>query len=146
MRKIFFTWVALMITIAAFTQDMNQLKFSRILLVNQTTNQTVPSGKVWKVESVLHKIDPNRSGLINEYQSGSTACNDWDVSRVSGSYAIYVNNIPTRVGGSSAWESGGTGRSTILSSIPFWLPSGSTLRVECNFTQVSIIEFTVVAE
>jgi hypothetical protein len=146
MKKIYFTLIVLISATVAFAQDMNQLKFSRVLLVNQTTNQTVPSGKVWKVESVLHKIDPNRSGMINEYQSGATACNDWDVSRVSGSYAIYVNNIPTRVGGTSAWESGGTGRSTILSSLPIWLPQGTTLRVECNFTQISIIEFTVVAE
>ena len=112
------------------------LQFSQVKLV--TVQETVPAGKVWKVESVIYNIGYDQSG----YQtSGSSSC---DISYFR-SVAISINGIPTKVGQGTATASYSnlsyTHSYTIL---PIWLPAGATLSGgPCN-NQVSVIEFSIV--
>jgi len=125
-------------------QDMNQLKFSRVLLINQTTNQTVPAGKVWKIESVIFSIPFTSNGLTDNANSNCGA----NLPEGRGNISIYVNDQPTRVGGFAYTFLGSNSSHNDLyrTNLPFWLPANSSLRVQCAQQQISVIEFTVVPE
>lgn len=133
MKKVLLlTFLCLPLT-AAYAQT---LQFSRVLIV--TTQETVPPGKVWKIESVIYNIGFDQSG----YQtSGSTGC---DISYFR-SVAISVNNVPTKVGQGTATASySNLSYTHTYTMLPIWLPAGSTLSGgPCN-NQISVIEFTVV--
>jgi hypothetical protein len=112
------------------------LQFSQVKLV--TTQETVPPGKVWKIESVIYNIPYDQSSI----QSSSSAnCATYYYR----SAAISINGIPTKVGSGSqpaAYSSVDYMHSYTI--LPVWLPAGSTLSGgPCN-NQVSVIEFTVV--
>ncbi len=104
------------------------LQFNRVLLVEQS-DQTVPAGKVWKVESYTAS---STYGL----HSGTPQ-----------NHVILVNNQSRIVGMSAGFNtnySGGTHGSGQFSSFPMWLPAGTVLRASSNVSQLSVIEFNVI--
>lgn len=96
------------------------LQFSQVLLVSSNA-QTVPAGKVWKVENILAS-----SSLV--------------VNNSIRNFSILVDNTSVFVAG--AVEYGGPSTANQLVQ-PIWLPAGSTLAAGQNVFRVSVVEFTV---
>ncbi|MEY4605031.1 MAG: hypothetical protein RIT43_2323 [Bacteroidota bacterium] len=106
-----------------FTQG--NLQFNQVKLVS--TVETVPTGKVWKVESVTFS-----SGL--PYIGSSSAG--------AGSWLIKINSTDQVVKSYSFQSNGGF---AVFDAIfPIWLPSGTTLSAHTGVNHVSVIEFNVV--
>jgi len=107
------------------------LQFSQVLLVSSNT-QTVPAGKVWKVENILAS-----SSLV---ASGNQTVN----------FSISVDNSQVFVAGANSqvnvYNQGVQSMSSTSNQLvqPIWLPAGSTLSAGQNVFRVSVIEFTVV--
>ena len=107
------------------------LQFSQVLLVSSNT-QTVPAGKVWKVENILAS-----SSLV---ASGNQTVN----------FSISVDNSQVFVAGANSqvnvYNQGVQSMSSTSNQLvqPIWLPAGSTLAAGQNVFRVSVIEFTVV--
>jgi|694.fasta_scaffold69723_1 hypothetical protein len=106
------------------------LQFSQILLVSSNT-QTVPAGKVWKVENILAS-----SSLV---ASGNQTVN----------FSISVDNSQVFVAGANSqvnvYNQGVQSMSSTSNQLvqPIWLPAGSTLAAGQNVFRVSVIEFNV---
>jgi len=106
------------------------LQFSQVLLVSSNT-QTVPAGKVWKVENILAS-----SSLV---ASGNQTVN----------FSITVDNTQVFVAGANSqvnvYNQGVQSMSSTSNQLvqPIWLPAGSTLAAGQNVFRVSVIEFTV---
>lgn len=106
------------------------LQFSQVLLVSSNA-QTVPAGKVWKVENILAS-----SSLV---ASGNQTVN----------FSITVDNSQVFVAGANSqvnvYNQGVQSMSSTSNQLvqPIWLPAGSTLAAGQNVFRVSVIEFTV---
>ena len=104
------------------------LQFSQVILV--TNMQTVPTGKIWKVESYL----PTTAKVT---------------SFVPTSFNITVNGISYPIGHSAygnvsgnnaeAWSS-----EMVNTSLPLWLPAGATVAAGSGIGLLSVIEFSAV--
>lgn len=117
---------------AAFAlQAQGNLQFNQVIMVG-TQQQTVPSGKVWKVISYL-QAETTNAGNFN-----GTSCTD--VSRHS----------PFLMNGNRYYVLNGvaTGISTVVLGVqtdfPFWAPAGTTFQTVCSADVLSIIEFNIV--
>lgn len=130
------TITAMLVAFGFFAQAQtnNQLKLNQVKIV--TAEETVPTGKVWKVVSVVYAISATHKGMASSTSSG---CGGSYVRN----YAITVNGVETKVG---------TGRVMygddpyINSEFPIWLPAGSTLDGGPCLSQVSVLEFNIVPE
>jgi hypothetical protein len=106
------------------------LQFNQVKLV--TTVETVPVGKVWKVEAVLGQR--SASGTTTFHQSHDVLINgimvnftqDLAVARATGSGSTF---------GASAEG---------VSTVPFWLPAGASLAISNNVSFISVIEYNIV--
>lgn len=104
------------------------LTFNQVLKIS-STEDTVPAGRVWKVEAY--------------FQSQSLAVNSWTSSSCSSGYIH-----PFWVDGQYYYhvEGGvGTGNTTRYinpgNRFPMWLPAGTRLRTNCPNDFLSVIEF-----
>ena len=102
------------------------LQFNRVLMVGNV-EQTVPAGKVWKVESILYSSAP--VNIMNGNQN--------DILLVDGN-SLTVRATRSSNGGYNAvtygvWEQ----------KLPIWLPTGSRLQTGNNVQSVSVVEFNV---
>ncbi len=112
------------------------LQFNQVKVV--TTTETVPVGKVWKVESVIYNIPLDQSSA----QSSATA--SCSVTRFR-HVAIEVNGIPTKVGeGSHTASYSNLDFMHSYTKIPFWLPAGFTLSGGPCLNMVSVLEFNII--
>jgi len=96
------------------------LQFSQVLLVSSNT-QTVPAGKVWKVENILAS-----SSLV--------------VNNSIKNFTITVDNTSIFVAGAVEYAGPSSANQLVQ---PIWLPAGSTLAAGQNVFRVSVIEFNV---
>jgi hypothetical protein len=114
-------------------QAQYNLQLNQVILVGNTT-QTVPAGKVWKVESYM------QSGItITEMTEFGTACNF-----PGRHHPMIVNNQPYYlINGSPGHGSSGT-YMAVGNSLPMWLPANSTLRSACATDVISVLEFNLV--
>jgi hypothetical protein len=137
MRFTFLVFFCFLRPLGLFSQG--NLQFNQVLLL--TATGTVPSGKVWKVESVLSN-------------STLAAYNDNPSSVNTVSLNILVNGITVTVERSSVGIASQTGSAGVMRAywgyasggvtrLPFWLPAGSTLAPSTNAMGVSVIEFNV---
>lgn len=109
------------------------LQFNRVVLV--TTQQIVPAGKVWKVESVIVPIAANGSSFAT---SSSSNCG----ASFYRNFAFRVNGVDTKAG-NGTMPIANTGYEAGYTQLPLWLPAGATLDGgPCNI-QVSVIEFNI---
>lgn len=129
-RSIFllFGFIAPFLSYGQFNLQLNQ-----VILVSSSV-QTVPAGKVWKVESYM--------------QAGIAAP---DMIEVGGTCAYSDRHHPMIVNGQPYFlinGSPGHGSSgTFLAAsniLPMWLPAGATLRTACSKDVLSVIEFNLV--
>ena len=102
------------------------LQFSRVVLV--TNLQTVPAGKIWKVESAMLTGNLGINTGTTSYQTQSA------IIRVDGQNINLLHTFGNSYGV----------QFQELSRLPMWLPSGTTLEPSTNIGKISIIEFTVV--
>ena len=130
MSKVLLSAVLLLLgndTIAQFNLQLNQ-----VLLVGSTT-QTVPAGKVWKIESYM------QAGVtINEMVESTATCNF-----PGRHHAMIVNNqLYYLINGSPGHGSSGT-YMAVGNSLPMWIPAGTTLRSSCAADVISVLEFNL---
>jgi hypothetical protein len=109
------------------------LLLNQVVLVSNTI-QTVPAGKVWKVESYM--------------QAGIAAP---DMIETGGTCSLIDRHHPMIVNGQSYYlinGSPGHGSSGVFLAasniLPMWLPAGATIRTACAKDVLSIIEFNLV--
>ncbi len=111
------------------------LQFNQVKLV--TSLETVPLGKVWKIESVIYNIPLTAQG----YQNTNGSCN----STSSESTGIEIAGVPTKVGQGTQPASYSsliyTHSYTIL---PLWIPAGTTLSGGTCLNKISVIEFNII--
>jgi len=129
--KFLFAIVLALLSFVGFGQY--NLQLNQVVLVSNTL-QTVPAGKVWKVESYM--------------QAGIAAP---DMIEVGGSCAYSDRHHPMIVNGQTYFlinGSPGHGSSgTFLAAsniLPLWFPAGATLRTACAKDVLSVIEFNLV--
>jgi len=98
-----------------------QLQYNGVKLIS--SSQTVPVGKVWKVESIL----PNQFEVQNIGVSGARIL-------VNGGsiYLVDRSGIPT------------SNNTFLPSMMPLWLPENTTLAPSSGVLYISVIEFNVV--
>jgi len=132
MKKLYFI---LFILLNQFAFAQGNLQFNQVKLV--TALETVPAGKVWKIESVIYNIAEGST----TYQTGNYGnCNTNDYN----SAAIIVAGTPTKVGqGTSplAYSNGAYVHSYTI--LPIWLPAGTTLSGGICLNKISVIEFNI---
>lgn len=132
MKKLYFI-LFILINQLAFAQG--NLQFNQVKLV--TALETVPVGKVWKVESVIYNIAEGST----TYQTGNYGnCNTNDYN----SAAIIVAGTPTKVGQGTSplgYSSGSYVHSYTI--LPIWLPAGTTLSGGICLNKISVIEFNI---
>ena len=113
-----------------FSNAQGNLQFNQVKLVS--TIQTVPLGKVWKVESASYAGG-------NAFQIGtipsSTFGNILPLSSFLNFKINGLNNCVPALGGAG----GGS-----ISVFPIWLPAGSTLEASTNVNFLSVIEFNII--
>lgn len=112
------------------------LQFNQVKLV--TNQETVPVGKVWKVESVIYNI-PSGSNTYQTGNYGDCSASDYNKS------AIVVDGYPTKVGQGTTPLGYSSGLYThTYTMLPLWLPAGATLSGGTCLNKVSVIEFNII--
>ena len=129
--RFLFTPVIYLLFFTGFGQY--NLQLNQVVLVSNTI-QTVPAGKVWKVESYM--------------QAGIAAP---DMIETGGTCALSDRHHPMIVNGQTYYlinGSPGHGSSgtflAVGNLLPLWLPAGATIRTACAKDVLSVIEFNLV--
>jgi len=130
-KSILFTFLIL----STLANAQGNLQFNQVKLV--TSLETVPLGKVWKIESVIYNIAPTATG----YQSGAGSCNSTSYE----STAIEVAGIPTKVGqGTQPASYSSLVYTHSYTILPLWIPAGTTLSGGTCLNKISVIEFNII--
>jgi hypothetical protein len=114
------------------------LQFNQVKLVS--TVETVPVGKVWKVESA--SFAGGSVFCVGGPPAGATV---YCGSQALQNYGI-VGVMSFNINGQTNYISNLThsGISTQITPFPFWLPAGSTLAASTNMRYLSVIEFNII--
>lgn len=136
----------LLLFLIIYYQNIAQgnLQFSQVKLVS--TTETVPVGKVWKLQNFLPNVSLFTDITRNQINPTSGGIRNF-IILVNG-ISIYLQTTVTReVGRSdSYWSQDGyaTAASSSILNEPIWLSSGTTLAASTNVQFVSVIEFNVI--
>lgn len=138
MKKIFIILI-IIFAVNISVKAQGNLQFSQIKMIS--TLDTVPNGKVWKVESIVYSQSiPNYNGnSIN--QDEIISINGQNVSVRSSRYMSGTN-----------WFSGPYGWMnhpvaefiTWEQKLPMWLPAGTTINVGAGVQYINAIEYNIV--
>jgi len=123
--------VFLFLSLRLFSQG--NLQFNQVKLV--TTSETVPAGKVWKIENILPGVRPTTTSWGNSTLDFTININNQTVYYLS-------SESKGNVGGN-----GQTGISSIsvgIGNSPIWLPAGAILSAGTNVLSVNVLEFNLV--
>ena len=139
MKRTFLFSLFVFMHLALFSQG--NLQFSQIKLVS--TLETVPGGKVWKVESAVFMggapfclgTGPNAS-CAGGSLSGAGFVGDM-AFQVNGQTNYLYSNIGSPTNAASYGSHG-------YSPFPLWLPASTTLAAGTNMRYLSVLEFTIV--
>ncbi len=107
----------------SFIPAQNTLQFNQSKLIT-TSEETVPSGKVWKVVGIF----------TDQTSFGNHSTTNTPAILVNGVKNYYVVPYPI---GSGTFCIAPTG-------FPFWLPAGTTLAASNKTRFVNVIEFNVI--
>ena len=127
----------------AISNAQGNLQFNQAKIISNTDPpQTVPAGKVWKIESVFTAGDQDVYGV----QTSGTTLSLFPACGVPSFYYQYsgrylaINNIPISFGIHNAGEQ--------MTNLPIWVPAGSNI---CTCTNsglcargYSVIEFNII--
>ena len=128
MKKILLSTFLLLSNLAC---AQGNLQFNQIIRAVEVL-QTVPTGKVWKVESYLE------NELINS-NSSSSSCTSSTIHR-----PLIINNGFYYFVGDVAWGSTNSLQMMNHNKFPIWLKSGDQIRTTCSSDFASVIEFNIV--
>jgi hypothetical protein len=135
--------VIVFISLSVFVNAQGNLQFNQVKLV--TTSETVPAGKVWKLENYLPSsqlaIDLNRQP--NQASAGGTKN---FIVLVNGAQVFLQTTITREVGRNDGyWSQDGyaTAADYRIFDAPLWLPAGTTLAASTNVMSLSVVEFNV---
>jgi hypothetical protein len=130
MKRIF-SLLFLVFSISTWSQG--NLQFNQVKLVS--SQETVPAGKVWKIENILPSVRPTTTS--------------WGNATVD--FTILINNQTVYYLSSeskgSLYGNGQTGISSITAGIgnsPLWIPAGTLLSAGTNVFSISVIEFNII--
>ena len=116
--------IILFVFALVFTSKAQSLSYSKVIFL--TSLDTVPQGKVWKVNSYLPS-----SNWVNLSQAHNASLN------------VLINSVDYRVAHYSGSYVGSAGFSELITvPFPIWLPSGTTVEPGNNCGSLSIVEFT----
>jgi hypothetical protein len=104
------------------------LQFNQVKMIGATT-ETVPVGKVWKVESIIYSasVGPVSASLTQD-----------DFIKINGT------NIAVRSARSGNGNYNGASYHVWEQTLPMWLIEGTTLQTFTNVYRISVIEYNVV--
>ena len=128
MKKILLSTFLLLSNLAC---AQGNLQFNQVIRVVEVL-QTVPTGKVWKVESYLE------NELINS-NSSSSSCTSSTIHR-----PLIINNGFYYFVGDVAWGSTNSLQMMNHNKFPIWLKTGDQIRTTCSSDFASVIEFNIV--
>jgi hypothetical protein len=142
MKRLYIFVITTFLYTGAFTQG--NLQFNQVKLVS--TIETVPAGKVWKVENYLPSsqlaIDLNRPS--NQATAGGTK----NFIMLVNSNQVFLQTTITREVGrdDGYWNHSGytTASDYKIFDAPIWLPASTTLAASTNVLSLSVIEFNIV--
>lgn len=124
---------ASLVFIVAEMKAQSGLNFSQVIMLNNNS-QTVPTGKVWKVESIM-------SGLA--YPIGSNCTSPTNNGNYGTAFFIDNNIYFTDVA-----YNAGTNYSSIMftgsRALPMWLSAGTSIKTACSTSIATVIEFDIV--
>ncbi len=128
MKKITTFLVVAFALVSLKTNAQNNLSFSKVKLI--TATDTVPVGKVWKIESV------GRSGSTSFPPTSNSIT-------INNNQNLEFNpvNVLQNVGTPTSYGGIGFGAGTQL---PFWIPAGTIITVGQNSSVISVIEYSIV--
>ncbi len=134
-----------LLTTSVMGYGQSTLEFSQVKLV--TTEETVPTGKVWKVTSVIGAATTTTQNT-NSFATSPTMPSD-HIILINGNSAAIISNIALNTSYSGAGSSSSSqfrivtvGKET-CTDLPIWLPAGATLAAGSNVSSISVIEFNV---
>ena len=128
--KIYFYFFAIfLLPLTAHSQG--NLQFNQIVIVS-SVNQTVPAGKVWKLESY------QQEQVSMAYMSPAPSCVPLDRQRPYYIDNIYYYNIGDLASGGSYIYN------VPKNNFPIWLKASQTVRTSCSGDFISIIEFNII--
>jgi hypothetical protein len=132
--KTLFLFVAICAASLSISAQGN-LQFNQVKLVNSLS--TVPTNKVWKIESVLH-------GNNTQWALGSPTT-DCLMSIKLNSSDVCISRLHTYATGTGLSNSAAASESSInCTNFPLWIPAGSTLNIGYNSIYISVIEYNIV--
>jgi len=141
MRRIFIGVTAFFAVL--ITHAQGNLQFNQVKLVSMV--ETVPVGKVWKLENYLPSsqlaIDLNRQP--NQASAGGTKN---FVVLVNGAQVFLQTTITREIGRNDGyWSQDGyaTAADYRIFDAPIWLPAGTSLAASTNVMSLSVIEFNI---
>ena len=141
MRRIFIVVIAFFAVLNTHAQG--NLQFNQVKLVS--TVETVPAGKVWKLENYLPSsqlaIDLNRQP--NQASVGGTKN---FIVLVNGTQVFLQTTITREVGRNDGyWSQDGYAAAADyrIFDAPIWLPAGTSLAASTNVMSLSVVEFNV---
>ena len=115
-KKIIIT-LSICLAFVLSSNAQNQLTFNQVLLVTLTTQgDTVPQGKVWKVESAVSTASLYAYFYVDNMLS----------------YVLWGNN-----------SGNGDGFVSSNTTFPMWLPAGTIVTEGSSVNALSIIEFNI---
>jgi hypothetical protein len=132
MKKTHLITCILLLTAKYVSAQGGGLQFNQVLLVSSSL-QTVPSGKIWKVEKMM-----TQAYYIYQHNTGS--CNQSN----SDPYMVHINNNVYFLNSSISTGQSGYMYAPGCTEGPLWLPEGTTLKTQCPGSLLSIIEFNVI--
>ena len=132
-------FLALFLLISAALSAQNNLQFNQVLLVDSL--RTVPTGKTWKIESVMAKTDLQSAVAV--IGTGGSGGNSQFTSIIVNSTTIYMSAVQFA---SQTFAYGVSYAFAVkdLTKLPIWLPAGATLKIGTNVNYISIIEYNLV--
>ena len=134
------TFISLFLCGLSYSQG--NLQFNQVKIVSNTdASQTVPAGKVWKIESVFSEGgDTYPMGASGTVYAHFSACGLASFNFQNYGRYLSINNIPVAFGIHSAGNQ--------MTNLPVWLPSGTTI-CTCIPSYIcargySVIEFNII--
>ena len=111
--------------------SQGNLQFNQVI-IGSTSDLTVPTGKVWKIESYQQQqVGVSQSGVIS-------GCSDLSRPRPFFIDGISYHNIK------SAGYGGGNVPVSAANEFPIWLKTGQIVKTSCSGDFLSIIEFNII--
>ncbi len=122
----------------AFVQMKSQgnLQFNQVKLLN--ASETVPNGKVWKVENIVYSTEVVSATAWGSLGYSGTTANEQVNKIILNGNQITVRKSSSQAGNSNAnsvtWEM----------AYPLWLSSGTVIAPGTGVLYINVVEFNVV--